>query len=120
VPWRLPWRRKLGARQRLIIYPEVLPLTRPLRSGLPAGTLPTRDQVYEDITRYRSLREYVRGDDARRINWKVSARMAPWLDLVVNVLEESLFSTHVVDARRVAAHLAAIDELRQSPAALSA
>jgi uncharacterized protein (DUF58 family) len=70
-----PWQRKQDARQRLIIYPEVLPLTRPLLSGLPAGTVATRDQVYEDITRYRSLREYVRGDDARRINWKVSARM---------------------------------------------
>jgi uncharacterized protein (DUF58 family) len=70
-----PWHKRQGARQRLIIYPEVLPLTGLLRSGLPAGTVTTKDHVYEDVTRYRSLREYVRGDDARRIHWKVSARM---------------------------------------------
>jgi uncharacterized protein (DUF58 family) len=70
-----PWSRRQGARQRLIIYPEVLPLSLPLRSGLPAGTVATRDHAYEDVTRYRSLREYVPGDEARRIHWKVSARM---------------------------------------------
>jgi hypothetical protein len=30
--------------------------------------------LYEDITRRRSLRPYHRGDDPRRINWKISAR----------------------------------------------
>jgi uncharacterized protein (DUF58 family) len=70
-----PWNTSHGTRQRLIIYPEVLPLSLPFRHGLPAGTVPTKDRVYEDVTRSRSLREYVPGDDARRINWKVSARM---------------------------------------------
>jgi uncharacterized protein (DUF58 family) len=70
-----PWSRAQEARQRLIIYPEVLPLSPPFVSGLPAGTVRTRDLAYEDVTRYRSLREYVPGDEQRRINWKVSARM---------------------------------------------
>jgi hypothetical protein len=34
------------------------------------------------------------------------------LDLVVDVLEESLFSTHLVDAGRIAAYQAAIEEIR--------
>jgi hypothetical protein len=41
--------------------------------------------------------------------------MSTRLDLVVDVLEESLFSTHILEAGRLAAYLAAIDELRRSP-----
>jgi uncharacterized protein (DUF58 family) len=70
-----PWRRSCGEVERLIIYPEVLPLRLPLATGLPAGNVRSQDRLYEDLTRYRSLREYVPGDDARKINWKVSARM---------------------------------------------
>ena len=70
-----PWKRSYGEVERLIIYPEVLPLRLPLSSGLPAGNVRSPDRRYEDLTRYRSLREYVRGDEARRIHWKVSARM---------------------------------------------
>jgi hypothetical protein len=33
--------------------------------------------LFEDITRRRSLRPYQSGDEPRRINWKVSARMPP-------------------------------------------
>ena len=70
-----PWRRSCGEVERLIIYPEVLPLRIHLASGLPAGSVRSQDRLYEDLTRYRSLREYVPGDDARKISWKVSARM---------------------------------------------
>ncbi len=70
-----PWRRSYGEIERLIIYPEVLPLRLPLSSGLPAGNVRSQDRLYEDLTRYRSLREYVPGDDARKISWKVSARL---------------------------------------------
>ncbi len=70
-----PWRRSYGEVERLIIYPEVLPLRLALDTGLPAGNVRSRDRLYEDLTRYRSLREYVPGDDARKISWKVSARM---------------------------------------------
>jgi uncharacterized protein (DUF58 family) len=30
--------------------------------------------IYEDITRYRSLRDYLPGDTLRRVNWKASAK----------------------------------------------
>jgi uncharacterized protein (DUF58 family) len=70
-----PWRRKFTEVERLVVYPEVLPLCQQLESGLPAGNVRTWDRLYEDVTRYRSLREYVPGDDARKISWKVSARM---------------------------------------------
>jgi uncharacterized protein (DUF58 family) len=70
-----PWRRMDGEVERLIIYPEVLPLHLPLATGLPAGNVRSPNRLYEDVTRYRSFREYVPGDDARKISWKVSARM---------------------------------------------
>jgi hypothetical protein len=43
--------------------------------GIPLGNMITSNPLYEDITRCRSLRPYVPGDEPRRINWKVSARM---------------------------------------------
>jgi len=32
------------------------------------------NRLYEDLTRFRSVREYMPGDELKRINWKVSAR----------------------------------------------
>ena len=33
------------------------------------------DKMYEDVTRLKSIREYIPGDDIRYISWKVSARL---------------------------------------------
>ncbi len=70
-----PWTRRLGGAQTLYVYPEVLPIAVPTRSGLPAGNIPVASRIYEDPTRYRSVREYSPGDDPKRIQWKVSARL---------------------------------------------
>jgi uncharacterized protein (DUF58 family) len=69
-----PFRKKTEQTQTLIVYPEVLPLSWRGTEGLPAGTIPVHNRVYEDVTRYRSLREYLPGDALRRINWKASAK----------------------------------------------
>ena len=69
-----PWKRTERQAGKVIVYPETLPIRIPLSSGLPAGTIRTENRVYEDVTHYRSLREYVPGDDARRISWKASAK----------------------------------------------
>ncbi len=69
-----PFRRKAAESQTLIVYPEVLPLSLPGSEGLPAGTIRVENPVYEDVTRYRSLREYLPGDNLRRVNWKASAK----------------------------------------------
>jgi uncharacterized protein (DUF58 family) len=60
---------------RLIVYPRIYPVELPVHRGLPAGTITTTSRIYEDPTRYRSVREYVPGDEIRRINWKASARL---------------------------------------------
>jgi uncharacterized protein (DUF58 family) len=69
-----PWKKAYHETETLIVYPEVLPIVLPVRNGLPAGSIRVESRIYEDVTRYRSLREYVPGDDFRRICWKVSAR----------------------------------------------
>jgi len=69
-----PFRTRAAESQTLIVYPEVLPLSLPNSEGLPAGTIRVENPVYEDVTRYRSLREYLPGDSLRRVNWKASAR----------------------------------------------
>jgi uncharacterized protein (DUF58 family) len=69
-----PWKKQYREVQTLIVYPEVSPISLPFRTGLPAGSIRVESRIYEDVTRYRSLREYLPGDDFRRICWKVSAR----------------------------------------------
>jgi uncharacterized protein (DUF58 family) len=69
-----PFRTRAAESQALIVYPEVLPLSLPNAEGLPVGTIRVENPVYEDITRYRSLREYLPGDSLRRVSWKASAK----------------------------------------------
>ncbi len=60
---------------RLIVYPRIYPIDLPVHRGLPAGSVATTSRIYEDPTRYRSVREYVPGDEIRKVNWKASARL---------------------------------------------
>jgi uncharacterized protein (DUF58 family) len=69
------WRRRVEAPLRVIVYPAVHPLQLTQSTGLPSGNLAVASRLYEDVTNFRSVREYVAGDEMRRINWKVSARL---------------------------------------------
>jgi len=71
-----PWERRPGEATRVIVYPRLFPLALAHRSGLPAGAIRTDDPAFEDTSYFRSIREYQPGDDIRRVNWKVSARLA--------------------------------------------
>ncbi len=57
-----------------IIYPRVYPLEFLIETGLPAGSLRTENPLYEDVSRYKSIREYVPGDSISHISWKHSAK----------------------------------------------
>ncbi|MFP4363315.1 MAG: DUF58 domain-containing protein [Spirochaetia bacterium] len=70
-----PWKKRVDTTMQIIVYPGVHLLDLLFTKGLPAGNLRIQNPIYEDVTRYRSIREYIPGDDTRRINWKVSARM---------------------------------------------
>ena len=69
-----PWQKHFPDTIDLIVYPAIYPIQLLFPQGIPAGNRNIENPLYEDITRYRSLREYIPGDDLRRINWKVSAQ----------------------------------------------
>jgi uncharacterized protein (DUF58 family) len=69
-----PWQRRVDAKGSVIVYPTIHPMDLVYRQGLPSGSLHIDDKMYEDVTQFRSLREYVPGDDMKRINWKASAK----------------------------------------------
>ena len=70
----LLWKRRVETYLGAIVYPSIHRLDLTNERGLPAGNIHTHNRIYEDLTRFRSLREYVAGDDTRRINWKASAK----------------------------------------------
>jgi uncharacterized protein (DUF58 family) len=70
-----PWRRMAPSPFTVIAYPASRPLSLAHRRGLASGAIASANRLDEDVTRYRSLREYVPGDEPRRISWKVSARL---------------------------------------------
>lgn len=70
-----PWVAVVEETTEVIVYPALHPVELLIEEGLAAGNLLISDPLYEDLTRYRSIRDYMPGDELRRIHWKVSARM---------------------------------------------
>jgi uncharacterized protein (DUF58 family) len=60
----------------LFVYPLFRSIILKTPRGIPLGNMISSNPLYEDITRRRSLRPYQSGDEPRRINWKLSARMS--------------------------------------------
>ena len=69
------WHRTIDAIAEVVVYPSVHQVHLEQRRGLPAGNIQLANRLFEDVTRFRSVREYQAGDDLKRVNWKVSARM---------------------------------------------
>jgi uncharacterized protein (DUF58 family) len=58
----------------VIVYPRHHPVELPRKLGVPVGGVQVETPLAADTTRYRSLRDYVAGDDTRHIGWKATAR----------------------------------------------
>jgi len=58
----------------LYVYPVLCSISIKRPIGIPLGNMISPNPLFEDTTRYRSLRQYNTGDEPRRINWKMSAR----------------------------------------------
>ena len=54
--------------------------------GFPQGNIKINNPCYEDITMRRSIREYINGDEQKRINWRTSAKFD---SLYTNQYEDS-------------------------------
>jgi len=79
---------------KLYVYPAIRSINLKKRMGIPLGNIISANPLFEDITRYRSLRPYYHGDERRRINWKASARIANKTQtgsLLVNEYEATAF-----------------------------
>ena len=65
--------RTAGAGTRLVVHPRILPLRWPVaaRAAQREGSAAT---VQDDGQEFATLREYVPGDDVRRVHWPSSAR----------------------------------------------
>ncbi len=67
-------RRMTIAPEHIIVYPQVVPLQQlGLPTHSPQVALPARSPLFEDPTRVRGVRDYVRGDSPRRIHWTATA-----------------------------------------------
>ncbi len=66
---------KVLAVEYLVVYPLIAPLeVLGLSSIHPLGELTTSRRLFEDPLRVAGVRDYILGDDPRRIHWKATAR----------------------------------------------
>jgi uncharacterized protein (DUF58 family) len=60
----------------IIVYPEIFPVTGlKIRSFQPLGSIKFDLPIFEDHTILSGAREYQPGDDTRKINWRLSAKL---------------------------------------------
>jgi len=66
---------RVPARESLLVYPLIAPIESfGLQARHPFGERATPRRLLEDPLRVAGVREYVLGDDPRRIHWKATAR----------------------------------------------
>jgi uncharacterized protein (DUF58 family) len=59
----------------IIVYPKIVPLKElKIFPEFPTGDQIIKDWLYEDLTRFKGIKEYSAGDSFKRIAWKASAR----------------------------------------------
>ena len=71
-----PFMLNAGDTTELFVYPSPAFIDIKTPQGNPLGILKSNNPFNEDLTRRRSVREYICGDEMRRINWRSSARMS--------------------------------------------
>ncbi|MCR4578775.1 MAG: DUF58 domain-containing protein [Treponema sp.] len=77
---------ELPCELKITVRPARIKLSTLTYPGFPQGALKIHNPIYEDITMRRSVREYVNGDEVKRINWRLSAKFDR---LFTNQYEES-------------------------------
>ncbi|MBN2545775.1 MAG: DUF58 domain-containing protein [Spirochaetes bacterium] len=70
-----PWEKTINSFSQIIIYPDIYKFFINIREGIPVGIIKSSNKIYEDTTLFKTVREYINGDDLKRINWKISAKM---------------------------------------------
>lgn len=68
------------------VRPQRIKLIAHAFPGLPQGLMKINNAIYEDITQRKNIREYMNGDEQRRINWRMTAKQN---ELYTNVYENT-------------------------------
>lgn len=68
------------------VRPQRIKLIAQAFPGLPQGRMKINNAIYEDITQRKNIREYMNGDEQRRINWRMTAKQN---ELYTNVYENT-------------------------------
>lgn len=71
-------RRRYGTGAEVIVYPRVRPVRTSIVERIPGAQFTPRTPTDEGDEFY-DIREYIVGDDLRRIAWRVSARVGAWM-----------------------------------------
>lgn len=66
--------KEFECKQRIVIRPARISLVTKPVPGLPQGKIKINNNIYEDVTMRRCIREYKNGDELKRINWRASAK----------------------------------------------
>jgi len=82
-----PFKKTIKDNCAILVRPARVDASLSYDSGIPQGSISLRDTRFEDVTLYRSVRDYVPGDELKRINWKSSARFGK---LFTNEYQDSL------------------------------
>ena len=82
-----PFKKVIKDTCTVLVRPARVDTALAFNSGIPQGSVSVHDTRFEDVTLYRSVRDYVAGDELKRINWKSSARFGR---LFTNEYQDSL------------------------------
>ncbi len=88
------WKKELRNKTPVVVYPQILITTAQARSTMqPFGEIKNPMPMFEDVSRIAGVREYRRGDELRRINWKLTAKHRK---MMVNYFTPSISSGTMV------------------------
>lgn len=77
---------ELQSNMEVMVRPARIKLITETKPGFPQGHLKIDNVCYEDITMRRSIRDYMTGDELKRVNWRASAKFGK---LFTNQYEDS-------------------------------
>ncbi len=83
----------------ILVYPRVSPLRTAVVEQMPGPSAAART-ITADGDEFFSLREYLPGDELRRVAWRISARMGVWMVREMS-LHHSRYVTFALDTRIV-------------------
>ncbi len=85
---------EIDTHKEVIVFPRIYKIPyMSYKSLQPQGVIKNKVPIFEDPSLITGLREYVVGDDVKKINWKISAKHGKYL---VNTYQHSISSASII------------------------